>query len=89
MSEGKCMWHITLTSAFTNIIMLCGHKEFFFILCGTYTNIYLKDNINAVLGRDLCDEALCGVGVGEGKFHWSINLTNDSVNSSTKFNHNL
>jgi len=82
------MWHITLTSTVTNIIMLCSHKEFFFVLCEIYTNIYLKDNINAVLGRDLCDKTLCREG-GEGKYHWSVNLTIGSINSSTKFNHNL
>lgn len=62
MSEGRCTWHITLTSRFTNIITLCGHKEFSFILCEIYSNIYLKDNINAVFGRDPCDKTLCGVG---------------------------
>ena len=46
--------------------MLCAHKEFFFVLCEIYTNIYLKDNINAVLGRDLSDKTLCGVGRGGG-----------------------
>jgi len=60
------MWHIMLTSTFTDIIMLCAHKEFFFVLCEIYTNIYLKDNINAVLGRDLSDKTLCGVGRGGG-----------------------
>lgn len=60
------MWRITLTSMFTNFIMLCAHKELFFVLCEIYTNIYLKYNIKAVLGRDLCDKTLCGVGVREG-----------------------
>jgi hypothetical protein len=66
--------------------MLCGHKEFFFIFCYIYTNIYLKNNINAVFSRDLYDKTLFG---WEEEFHWSIKLTIASVNSSTKFNHNL
>jgi len=56
------MWYITQTSTFTNIIMLWVHKKLFFVLCEIYTNMYLKDNINAALGRDLCDKTLCGVG---------------------------